>query len=418
MNSCAGSTSTSQDCPPRPRKLHDFLNDSSPDAYEKLVDRLLQSPRYGEKWARHWLDLVRYAETNSYERDNPKPHAWRYRDYVIRAFNDDKPYDQFLTEQLAGDELPDAGNDALIATGFYRLGIWDDEPTDRELAFYDGLDDIVATTGQVFLGLTIDCARCHDHKIDPIPQRDYYRLLAFFQNINHFKNGGPTDEAPLFESPDDQAAFDAASQERDHRIQNLETEVDEIREEFLQKYEAEVRAQQAENDQIDRRRLARAIRTEGARVLGPARFARYEEVRRPWTNCRRRGHARRPALWRYRVRSEARAHPHPAARASPRPRATPSNPASPSFSTPPIPSFPPPSEVGPYHRPSLGAGRLDRPPENPLTARVHGQPPVAAPLRTRNRAIAQQLRHPGRCPDPSRAARLAGRRTSSTRAGA
>ena len=113
------------------------------------------------------------AETNGYERDGPKPNAWRYRDYVIRAFNDDKPYDRFVREQLAGDELPDGGGDGLIATGYYRLGIWDDEPADREQARFEGLDDIVATTGQVFLGLTVDCARCHDHKFDPIPQKDY-----------------------------------------------------------------------------------------------------------------------------------------------------------------------------------------------------------------------------------------------------
>jgi hypothetical protein len=183
--------------PPTPQEVDDFARDPSPLAYEGLVDRLLASPHYGERWGRHWLDLVRFAETNSYERDNPKPNAWRYRDYVIRALNQDKPYDQFIREQLAGDELASATPDALIATGYYRLGIWDDEPTDREQARYDGLDDIIATTGQVFLGLTVDCARCHDHKLDPIPQRDYYRLLAFFNNINHYHNGGPTDEVDL-----------------------------------------------------------------------------------------------------------------------------------------------------------------------------------------------------------------------------
>ena len=152
-------------------------------AYEHLVDRLLDSPHYGENWARHWLDLVRYGETNGYERDSAKPFAWRYRDYVIDAFNRDKPYDRFVREQLAGDEVTPASAEALIATGFYRLGIWDDEPADRPLARYDGLDGIVSTTGQVFLGMTINCARCHDHKVDPIPQRDYYRLLAFFQDV-------------------------------------------------------------------------------------------------------------------------------------------------------------------------------------------------------------------------------------------
>src|SRR5262249_53483552 len=160
--------------PPTPIEIEAFVNDASPDAYEKLVDKLVATPQYGEKWARHWLDLVRYAETNSYERDNPKPHVWRYRDYVIRAFNQDKPHDRFLGEQLAGDEIYPGDADALIATGFYRLGIWDDEPVDAKQARYDGLDDIIATIGQGLLGLTFDCARCHNHKIDPIAQRDYY----------------------------------------------------------------------------------------------------------------------------------------------------------------------------------------------------------------------------------------------------
>src|SRR5262249_47966342 len=197
--------------PPTPQEVDEFLTDPSPTAYEVLIDRLLASPRYGEKWGRHWLDLVRFAETNSYERDNPKPNAWRFRDYVIRSFNQDKPYDQFIREQLAGDEWYPLGSDApvspgnaasspvdaITATGYYRLGIWDDEPSDRDQARYDGLDDIVATTGHVFLGLTLDCARCHDHKIDPIPQKDYYSFLAFFNNINHYRNGGRTDEVRL-----------------------------------------------------------------------------------------------------------------------------------------------------------------------------------------------------------------------------
>ena len=183
--------------PPTPEQVEAFVHDASPQAWEHLIDRLLESPHYGEKWGRHWLDLVRFAETNSYETDEAKPHAWRYRDYVIRAFNADKPYDRFIREQLAGDELPDGGADGLIATGYYRLGIWDNDPADRELALYDQLDDLVATTGQVFLGLTVDCARCHDHKIDPISQRDYYALLSFFRNIHPYRNGGATDEVPL-----------------------------------------------------------------------------------------------------------------------------------------------------------------------------------------------------------------------------
>jgi len=170
--------------PPLQQEVATFLADKSPKAFERVVDHLLASPHYGERWGRHWLDLVRYAETNSYERDSAKPFVWRYRDYVIDSFNNDKPYDRFVMEQLAGDELANGGNEGLIGTGFYRLGIWDDEPSDREQAFYDDLDGILTTTGQVFLGLTVNCARCHDHKLDPFPQADYYRLLAFFSGID------------------------------------------------------------------------------------------------------------------------------------------------------------------------------------------------------------------------------------------
>jgi hypothetical protein len=171
--------------PPAPEEVDAFASDPSPDAYERLVDRLLASPHYGETWGRHWLDLVRYAETNGYERDSAKPYAWRYRDYVIDSFNRDKPYDRFLHEQLAGDEIAPDSAEAWIATGFYRLGIWDDEPADRPLARYDVLDGVVSTAGQVFLGLSIHCARCHEHKKDPIPQADYYRLLAFFNDVTN-----------------------------------------------------------------------------------------------------------------------------------------------------------------------------------------------------------------------------------------
>ena len=181
--------------PPTPQEVTTFLNDKSPNAYPKLIDRLLTSPHYGEKWARNWMDLVRYAETNSFERDDPKPFAWKYRDYLIQAFNEDKPYSQFLTEQLAGDELPNPTPQQIIATGYYRLGQWDDEPADPEQARYDELDDVVATTGQVFLGLTVNCARCHDHKIDPIPQKDYYRMTAIFAGTTRY--GHPVDKNSL-----------------------------------------------------------------------------------------------------------------------------------------------------------------------------------------------------------------------------
>jgi mono/diheme cytochrome c family protein len=176
--------------PPTNEQLERFVQDTTPDARERLIDELLGSPHYGEHWARHWLDIVRYAETNSFERDGPKPNAWKYRDYVIRSLNEDKPYDQFLREQLAGDELDEVTEDAIIATGYYRLGIWDDEPADPVQAKFDEWDDIISTTSQAMLGLTVGCARCHDHKIDPIPQADYYGLLAFFADVTIYGERG------------------------------------------------------------------------------------------------------------------------------------------------------------------------------------------------------------------------------------
>lgn len=176
--------------PPTTEQVEAFVADPDPNAFEKLIDKLLESPHYGERWGRHWLDLVRFAETNSYERDGAKPNAWKYRDYVIKSFNDDKPYDQFVREQLAGDELDEVTTETLTATGYYRLGIWDDEPADPLQAKYDELDDIMMTTGQAMLGLTINCARCHDHKIDPMPQKDYYSMLAFFADVTSWGTRG------------------------------------------------------------------------------------------------------------------------------------------------------------------------------------------------------------------------------------
>jgi len=190
--------------PPTPAEVDAFVADERPDAFDRVVEKLLASPRYGERWGRHWLDLVRFAETNSFERDSDKPFAWRYRDWVIRAFNEDKPYDRFVLEQIAGDELDEVTDDALIATGYYRLGFWDDEPTDRLQARYDELDDIVSTTGQVFLGLTVNCARCHDHKIDPIPQSDYYRMLAFFHGVTPYRDARGK-QVPLPSQPNEKA---------------------------------------------------------------------------------------------------------------------------------------------------------------------------------------------------------------------
>jgi hypothetical protein len=175
--------------PPSPREQAAFLQTSAPDAYEKLVRALLAHPAHGERYARRWLDVVRYADSNGYERDAAKPEVWRYRDYVIRALNADLPFNRFLLEQVAGDELADANADTIVATGFHRLGPWDDEPADVAADRFDQLDDIVNTTSQAFLALTMGCARCHDHKFDPLLQRDYYSLLAVFDPLVRPRDG-------------------------------------------------------------------------------------------------------------------------------------------------------------------------------------------------------------------------------------
>ena len=145
--------------PPTYGEVESFVSDDEPGALERVIDKLLAKPQYGERWGRHWLDVVRFAQTNGYERDGEKPYAWRYRDYVIRSFNEDKSYKRFVIEQLAGDELEETTRDSIIATGFYRLGVWDDEPDDKRMAEYDGLDDMVVAIGASFMGLTMGCAR-------------------------------------------------------------------------------------------------------------------------------------------------------------------------------------------------------------------------------------------------------------------
>lgn len=178
--------------PPTPKEVQTFLEDKSTTAFESLVGRMLDSPRYGERWARHWLDVVRYADTEGFERDEFRPLMWQFRDYVIRSFNQDKPFDQFIREQLAGDEIfegPPANSseaDMLIATGFLRLGQWDSTAAifQEEVRHRDQqMADLANTTGSAFLGLTFSCCQCHDHKYDPLSQADHFRLRAFFAGL-------------------------------------------------------------------------------------------------------------------------------------------------------------------------------------------------------------------------------------------
>ena len=236
-----------------------FVADDSPDAWTKLVDKLLDSPHYGERWGRHWLDVVRYADSSGYEHDYDYPNAWRFRDYVIKSFNEDKPYDRFVREQLAGDELKDWNYDTLIATGFYRIGARvlfreKDNPDYR----YNYLDDMIGTSSRAFLGMTVACARCHDHKFDPIPQSDYYRMMAiFFPHIRYDFQLAPPEEIAAYEEK--KAAVEA-------KIEPLEAEIRRIEKPYRAQKKAEKLLEFPQEIQ-DAVNTPEAERTEGQRLL-------------------------------------------------------------------------------------------------------------------------------------------------------
>jgi hypothetical protein len=228
--------------PPTPEEVDAFVNDKSPEAFKKVVERLLASPHYGERWARHWLDVVRYADSDGYANDFERPNAWRYRDYVIRSFNQDKPYRQFILEQIAGDELKPGDPESLIATGFLRMGPW--EQTGMSVAAVTRqlfLDDITHHSVTAFLGLTMGCAKCHDHKFDPLPTRDYYRLQAVF-STTEFK------KAPLeFQPFENHAGFDEGLARIEEMIRRtkakLEAQNQKVRQAQLAKHKVKTEAE-------------------------------------------------------------------------------------------------------------------------------------------------------------------------------
>jgi hypothetical protein len=211
--------------PPTPEQVQTFLADNSPQAFEKVVDELLASPHYGERWGRHWLDLARYADTQGFKADETRPNLWRYRDYVIDAFNQDKPYDRFVKEQIAGDELYPAEPSAKVATGFNRM--WPDESNlaNPIIMRQEILDDITDTTASVFMGLTYGCAKCHDHKFDPILQEDYYKLQAFYSGITNSDRASllKGEEAARYQQQYD--AWDAKTRDIRAAMSNLLDEV-------------------------------------------------------------------------------------------------------------------------------------------------------------------------------------------------
>jgi hypothetical protein len=211
--------------PPTPEALARFLADPSPAAYDRYVDTLLASPQYGERMALYWLDLVRFAESDGFRADDPRPHAWRYRDYVIEAFNSDKPYDRFIAEQLAGDELYPDDPKAIVATGFLRHYPDEFNAVNLEQRRYEILTDITDTTATVFMGVTLGCARCHDHKYDPITQDDYFRIQAFFAGYRPV-------EVPIC-SPEEKAQYEAKLRQWEEQTQQLREQISQIEQTVL-----------------------------------------------------------------------------------------------------------------------------------------------------------------------------------------
>ncbi len=222
--------------PPTAAELSAFLADQSPDAYEKVVQRLLASPRYGERWAQHWLDVVRFGETNGFELDQDREQAWRYRDYVVQSLNQDKPYDRFLLEQIAGDELAPDDFEMRVATGFLRAGPQhvvagnQDEALNRQ----EWLTEVMFGVGNGVLGLTVGCARCHDHKFDPIPQADYYRLQSFFAAADNYDFKPPNKDA--------QAAYDEAVKAHKAKLKPVLDQIEIIEKPYKERLKAEKRA--------------------------------------------------------------------------------------------------------------------------------------------------------------------------------
>lgn len=222
--------------PPTPEEIDAFLADRSPDAYRKIVKRLLASPRYGERWAQHWLDITRFGETNGFELDVEREQAWRYRDYVVKSLNDDKPYDRFIVEQIAGDELDPNSFEMRVATGFLRAGPQHVVAGNQDLAVnrQEWLTEVMFGVGNGIMGLTVGCARCHDHKFDPIPQADFYRLQSFFAASDNYDFKRPTKEQ--------EQAYGSAAKAHTERLKPILDQIEAIEKPYKEKLTAAKRA--------------------------------------------------------------------------------------------------------------------------------------------------------------------------------
>ncbi len=262
--------------PPTITEAAEFIGDMAPDAFDKVVTRLLDSPRYGERQARLWLDVVRYADTNGYERDEFRPLAWQFRDYVVRSFNQDKSFDQFIREQLAGDELTDgvpktpAEADMLIATGFLRLGQWDSTASifqEEARLSAEMMADLTNTTASAFLGLTMSCCQCHDHKYDPLSQADHYRLRAFFAGVT------PRDDLGISVA-EEQAVIDRHNADLDQQAEPLKTEQGKLDKEDKSRHEE--LSQQIAEIEAKKRQPSHAMGATDAGATAPATHIFYQ----------------------------------------------------------------------------------------------------------------------------------------------
>src|SRR5436190_1098744 len=264
--------------PPSPRETDDFVQNQFPEAYEQLVERLLASPHYGERWGRHWLDVARYTESQGFEYDRLRDNAWHYRDYVIKALNDDKPYDQFIREQIAGDVLEPQTREGIIATSLLVCGPYDQagnkqaNVTQKMITREEELDDLIGVVGQTFLGLTINCARCHAHKFDPIPQEEYYRIKSVFEGVFH-------GERPLVTNVELKEAKD--------QIAQLEKEIKKIDAEIKAGVDAGTERTDASDDAPARKKQLESERDRRSRVLKDVSYAGTRQQPAPTKRLKR-----------------------------------------------------------------------------------------------------------------------------------
>src|SRR5262249_6832929 len=279
--------------PPTPEEVEAFVRDATPQAAEEVVERLLASPAYGERWGRHWLDLVRYADTAGGHSDYPVPQHYLYRHWVIRAFNEDKPYDVFLREQLAGDLMPTRSErerrERTIATGYLanarRFGSYEDARYPWYLTFEDTIDNL----GRTVLGLTVNCARCHDHKFDPIPSEDYYALYGFFQSTRYPWPGTELDKAPHDLVPlGPRQQFEAVLKERAEKLKQFHSRIKQLEK---KKTNAVLQAARRERERFAKSPLpfetAYAV-AEGQRWVGNARMQMRGDPQKPGKEVPRR----------------------------------------------------------------------------------------------------------------------------------